>query len=277
MVATETRLDAALREAGELGLMPAAVVEIERVAQDPTSSLKDLETTVALDPMLTARILKFANTAQYGRTRTVTHLKQAVVALGMRAVRDVAIGMAVAARSNDVMREDAEHFIQHAVYTAVISTVMEVSGSQAANDAFVTGLLHNMGTLIMVHLDREKYAKLKAENPAENTARCMMEQVAYGFNHAELAAECLDRWGLPGRVVHAIRHHHDPRPRDKATALLTLADNAANQFLEGDRLGDIIQTAIDSESNRVLGIGKEKLNARFRQVPGFVTAFIPFG
>jgi HD-like signal output (HDOD) protein len=111
------------------------------------------------------------------------------------------------------MREDAEHFIQHAVYTAVISTVMEVSGSQAANDAFVTGLLHNMGTLIMVHLDREKYAKLKAENPAENTARCMMEQVAYGFNHAELAAECLDRWGLPGRVVHAIRHHHVPVTR----------------------------------------------------------------
>lgn len=276
VVATETRLDAALREAGELGIMPAAVTEIDRVAKDPRSSLKNLETAVALDPMLAARILKFANTAHYGRRRTITDLRQAVLTLGMRTVRDVAIGMAVAARANEVMDAKAEQFIQHSVYTAVIGTVMEVSGSQAANDAFVSGLLHNMGGLIMVNLDSDKYARLEAHHPKGNTARCMMEQVAYGFNHADLAAECLDRWGLPGRVVHAIRHHHDPTPRDKATALLALGDQAAQQFLEGDRIGEIIRVAIDSDANRVLGIGKEKLNARFRQVPSLFRAFMPF-
>ncbi len=276
MAATETRLNAALREAGELGIMPAAVSEIDRIAKDPKSSVKDLQASVALDPMLTARILKFANTAHYGRTRTVTDIKQAVLTLGMRTVRDVAIGMAVAARANDVMDDDAERFIQHSIYTAVIGTVMEVAASQAANDAFVSGLLHNMGTLIMINLDAEKYARLTATHPKEDSARCMMEQIAYGFNHADLAAECLDRWGLPGRVVHAIRHHHDPRPGDKATALLVLADDAAKQFLEGEGIRKVIETALESDANQVLRIGKEKLNTRFRKVPALVAAFMPF-
>jgi hypothetical protein len=77
-------------------------------------------------------------------------------------------------------------------------------------------------------------------------------------------------------VVHAIRHHHDRTPRDKGTALLILADDAANQFLEGEGIRKVIETAIESEANRVLRIGKEKLNARFRQVPALAAAFMPF-
>lgn len=276
MVATETRLDAALREAGELGLMPAAVSHIDRVVKNPKSSLNDLQKTVAVDPLLVARILKFANTAHYGRARTITDLRQAVLILGTRTVRDVAIGMSVAARANDVLDKRAEQFIQHSVYTAVISTVMEVSGSQAANDAFVTGLLHNMGALIMVNLDSEAFHKLDATYAKEDTTRCMMEKVAYGFDHCELASECLDRWGLPGRVVHAIRHHHDPRPRDKATALLSMADYSARQFVEGDGKRDILMTALESNANTVLRFSKEKLYARLKTVRAMATAFMPF-
>ena len=77
--------------------------------------------------------------------------------------------------------------------------------------------------------------------------------------------------------MHAIRHHHDPTPRDKATALLALGDTAANQFLEGDGINEIIEATLQSDANRVLRIGKEKLKARFRQVPALFTAFMPFG
>lgn len=275
MVMTETPLDAALREANQLGLMPCSVGEIQRIADDPRSSLKDLEKALALDPMLAARILKFANTAHYGRSRQITALKQAVVILGMRAVRDVAIGMAVAARADDILKEEAAHYLQHSLYTAVVSMVLEISGSQASHDAFVSGLLHNMGNLIMVALDADKHAKIRAAHPREDLSSCMAETIAYGFNHCDLAAECLDRWGLPGRVVHAVRNHHDPSPKDKPTALLCLADVVAIGFIEGAILPDLVTLAHDSAANRVLGLPEAKLNARLRRVREMVGAFGP--
>ena len=277
MVATASRLDEALRQAGELGLMPASVAEIQKVADNPRSSLRQLEKAVALDPLLTARILKFANTAHYGRARQITDLKQAVITLGMRAVRDVAIGMAVAAQASNLLEEEALAFLEHSLHTAVVSMVMEVAGSQAAHDAFVCGLLHDMGQLVMVAIDGEKAKELREKFPEEGSSSCFGETLAFGFNHCQLAAECLDRWGLPGRVVHAVRHHHDPTPPDQPTALLVFSDAVATMFERGDGIRDIVTQAVAHPTNRVLRYSEAKVNARLRQVRDMVNAFRPIG
>lgn len=259
MPALALSLPHTLDRAGDLGSMPVTAQHIREVADNPRSSLRDLEQAVAADPLLAARILKFANAAHYGLVRQVTDLRQAVVVLGMRAVRDVAIGMAIASTAVELLDDEARAFLHHSLTAAVIGQCLQPRGSQAAHDAFISGLLHDIGLLVQIAVHGEPYRKLLRRFDAEGERITAAERMAFGFDHADLGAALLDRWALPGRVVHAVRHHHHRQAADGPTALLLLADELSHDFAAGRRLGDIVRAAVDHPASGVLRLPEARL------------------
>lgn len=264
-----------IKAAGELGALPPSAQEIQRIANDPTASLAELAQAVTMDPLLTAKVLKFANSAHYGLSRQVSDLKQAVAVLGMRTVRDVSIGMAIASQAASVIGDEAIPFLEHAGATAVIGSMLEARGTQRAQDAFVAGLLHDIGILVLMAAHGQKYQTLLFKFPREDERLVFAERLAFGFCHGELGAECLDLWGLPGRVVHAVRHHHDSRPRDPAVALLVMADALAHEVQNGRPVDDLVEMALAMPANEALGMTEVRLRTRLAEVKSAVAAFRP--
>lgn len=197
---------AALDQAESLGVFPPAAVRILAVVDDPRTSLVDLERAVELDPVLTAQVLKIANSAFFGLSRSVGTLRHALFILGFRATRDLALALAVmaASRSGDGRRRRAwQEALQ--VGLAMRLLAWEGAGEDSA-DRFTVGLLHNIGALLLHLLHGPAQERLLAE--AEDA--CAAERFQYGFDHVELGAACLERWNLPEGTCGAVRWQQRP-------------------------------------------------------------------
>lgn len=192
--------------ADELGVFPAVATRVMRIADSPTSSILDLEAAVSSDPTLSGQVLKVANSGFFGLKRQVSSVQDALLILGFDSTRDLAVAVSLASLGRSAKR-GRRALWQHSLRTSVVAQqVAERIPNLRARDVFVVGLMHDLGKLILLELDEERYAPLL---PLSDAELLQGEREAFGFDHAALGAACLERWSLPDRMVHAVRGHHD--------------------------------------------------------------------
>lgn len=213
-------MDASPREDARFGLLdqvrdlpslPQVLVGISRVASDPAADAADLAEVILKDQAITIKVLRIANSAQYALyPQRITTVSRAVVLLGFESVR--AIALAVGAynllSTLERARKVHEHFWRESVATAVACQgLAELVGGRVPEEAFVAGLLHDVGKLVLAAYDPEQATGVYGsglEGPALLTA----ETRAFGVNHAELAGELARRWQLPPGLERALEGHH---------------------------------------------------------------------
>ncbi len=196
------------------------------------SSFRDLEQAVSADPALAGRLLKFANSPYYGLQKKVGGLRHALMILGYRGTRDVALALAMASMGRPERPGRSEQF-EHIIRTASIARQLstKVAGAET-QQVFISSILHDVGLLIMLELDETSMLRIIEEVPESSAARLLAETEAFGFHHAELGALCLRQWGLPDSVCEAVALHHDieldgplEEPQ-KLAAIIRLASDA---------------------------------------------------
>jgi HD-like signal output (HDOD) protein len=208
--------DVALRRlVGRLGALPSApqhLAQLMAATEDPEVSLGDIARIIERDMAMCARCLQLVNSAFFGLPRRVNDVAQAVSYLGTGLIRNLlltheifnAFDPAVIARGFD-----AELLYRHSLLTAKVSARLSTNTVVAA-DAFMAGMLHDVGTLLLAtKLPRELEAVLALAND-EGLSLEAAERATLGVSHAQLGAYLLGLWGLPYPIVEAVAFHHRP-------------------------------------------------------------------
>ena len=227
----EARLETLVRQVRDLPALPDMAVKVMRLTDDARASANDVARVLAADQAMTARVLKLANSAFYGVPRRVSTVTDAVVLLGMRTVRNMTVALGCqpvleralpgyALRPGDLWR--------HSFCCAFAAQCLAKRARyRVAEEAFVGGLLHDIGKVILnTHMQAEFAAVLRYAS--ENDVPFMdAERAVLGFDHAEAGARVLARWNLPPALVDCVRYHHEPLSQptpSPLTGLVHLAD-----------------------------------------------------
>lgn len=200
----------------------------------PNVDAKEVAALVGREPALYARVLRVANSPFYGCRTTIRTLQQAIVLLGLDAVRGIA---AAACLDRQLMRDratttlDLKALVVHSLATAVAAESLARARVPAlASDAFIAGLLHNLGIAVQLHVDGEGVRALVERRRADPTADLRrIESQCIAVGHEECVATVFEAWGFPRALVESARHHHAPAGAAEAhrelAALVSLGAN----------------------------------------------------
>lgn len=213
-----------VKKTAELPTIPAAALAVMRESESATGTARSISQHLSCDQALSARVLRLANSAYYGLPKQVTDLSEAVVLLGMRSVRNLAV---VAATYPWMQKPLSGYALEpkalwsHSFAVAVGSQLIaRRTGACDSDLAFTAGLLHNIGKVAMsVWLDR-KLAAVLGLAQRDRLAFDEVERKLLGFDHAEVGAYLAEMWNLPASLTQPIRYHHNPNALEPANPVV---------------------------------------------------------
>jgi putative nucleotidyltransferase with HDIG domain len=209
----EAQLDSLLTTNQELPSLPAMVLQVQRALGDENRGVSDLGRLIEQDPALTTRLLGMANSAAFTRGARITSVAAAVDRLGLKHVRSVCMAVGVI-RAFQGVGESLDHarYWRHSAAVGLVAELLAKSCSRAAQvdgaDAYVAGLLHDVGLLILDQFFPESFTEIKAAVEAEMTGRWHPERALLRMDHGQLGARFLGRWQLADAVAAAVADHH---------------------------------------------------------------------
>ncbi|MBN2227591.1 MAG: HDOD domain-containing protein [candidate division Zixibacteria bacterium] len=193
----------------QLSSLPQTMVEVLRVARDEKASTRDLAEVLQHDPSMTAKVLRMVNSPYYGMMREIGSVRQAVQTIGMRQVMALALTSSVY-RMTDNWNSclDRVRFWRHSLEVAIAARMIaEKAGYRHSEEAFVAGLLHDLGLLILEHAVPDRFSQVWKQAEREGNLP-ELEIEAWGTNHALIGQYLLERWNLPDTISRAVGRHH---------------------------------------------------------------------
>ena len=213
-----------------LPTIPPVLTGIIALIDDDRAGAKKLVELIERDQALTARLLRLANSAFFGQARKVATIPRAVLLLGFSTVRNLALGVKVwDTLGAGVSRRELEALWVHAVQVAAVARFIARQQRQVnADEAFTTGLLHDVGQLVLALRFKELYwDTVRKATSTEHVAG--LEQLNMGVDHAEVGAWLLEAWNLPALMVEAVRRHHDTEVRPGLAATIAVASRLVHR------------------------------------------------
>ena len=233
-----------LDELPEIRPFPETAGRIVAACNRGDSTAQELCGIIQCDAAITLKLLKIANSSVYGMSGRVTSLQRAVVVLGFRAVRNLAL----AAAAEDVFTSDGgtlgQTLWKHSLACASVATLLAKADRVSAEEAFLAGIVHDAGKLILFDAYGENYLEVAGGLPSEQ--RIAAERERFGTDHQELGLRCADEWGLPMEVADAISNHHDPLDAEDFRGLVDVI-TVANGLAQHWGVGGLDAREIDVE------------------------------
>ena len=226
-----------VRHVHDLPSLPAVVAELMAAQED--IDLTVLAGKITLDQALTAKTLRLANSSFYGMQSQVTNMRQAIAVLGVRSIRMLIATCAVMGSFTPVpgSRFDFPRFWRHAVGTAVAARALAPHLRIDAETAFMAGLLHDIGALVLATRLGEAHEAMLAYRAERDCYQSDAEQALFGFDHAVVGSALAAHWKFPAEIQAAVARHH--APSDDGRQSLPLLIHAANIVAHGlDLAGD---------------------------------------
>jgi len=198
---------------GDVACLPAAAERVLRITDNENADADELCEAVQNDPVLVARILRRLNSSYYALSQKISDLKAAIGLLGLREIRNLALTVFV----SRVFDGNAVHGVYnrenlwaHSVGVAVASRlVARVCGLAGCEEAYIAGLLHDIGLILLDQTLPRHFQKL-IELLNEQTPTHVVELQMLAFDHAMLGGFVARRWNFPDSVADAIAFHHQP-------------------------------------------------------------------
>ena len=200
----------------DLPSLPHILVKLMEACHDETGCLGDIADILTNDPSLCSKVLRMVNSAYYGLGARVEGIDQAVAYLGTAAVKNIAVCSAVY-QAFDSRKGDntfnLKVFWWHSLKCALLSRIFAKEVAYGSPDeAFVAGLLHDIGKLVLWVNFSEKYTELikTSENRPEMLAAF---EARLGATHSQVGAWLLDQWKFQSFVADSALYHHEPLER----------------------------------------------------------------
>jgi HD-like signal output (HDOD) protein len=176
--------------------------------------IQDLAQTVERDPMLSGQILRLANSAVFGRLRPVATVRHAVAMVGIGPMRKFVLASSISnlfSRTKVAANFSIRRFNVHSVATATLLELLsEEVPFESGGDAFLAGLLHDIGKLLIAVSLPRQYDEILALLAVTGSTLIEAERDVIGIDHAELSALAVSRWELSKAIQWAACYHHNP-------------------------------------------------------------------
>jgi diguanylate cyclase (GGDEF)-like protein len=195
----------------QLPSLPTAAMKLLELARDTDTEIGDVAAVIKLDPALTAKILKAANSSYFGFKNEVESVDRAVTMLGTAVVTSVALSFSLieSASSKGPMADHFKSFWMRSLVQAVAGEILgEQAGISSKSEFFLMGLLVDIGQLAMLATIPDEYAAVldaTTEQPRDVTE---IESDMLGFDHLRIGCKLAESWKLPAVLISAIELHH---------------------------------------------------------------------
>jgi diguanylate cyclase (GGDEF)-like protein len=257
-----------------LPLPPAAMARIVQVAADPECSIAQLAAIIRTDPVVSAQVLRSVNSSFYGLRTKVVALERAVNFMGVRALRNLVLCLAVRQFSPRTGAAfSLEQFWECSLRRAVAAKLLAKHAGLAQQEEFFTmGLCQDLGVLVLVGMSEQVAESLQRVSTLPANERLAMERTA-ADGHDEVGARLFGHWEFPEDLIVPVRFHHDPESapqshRSEARILFGAELLADLLGLENKQL--ILREAVNYLEER-LGLDGSILNAIVDEVGETVT------
>ncbi|MEO7241300.1 MAG: HDOD domain-containing protein [Variovorax sp.] len=195
----------------ELPTIPHIVQRLLVVLRDPDSDNREISETLLKDPILSAKVLRLANSALFGGRRSVATVHAAIAIVGMQAVNRLVMACGVSSAFSEVPGVDLASFWRDALRTAKAAQSLAPHCGADPHEAYLCGLLHGTGHLILCQTYPEIASFVFAGfEPVRGAELAAIEVESFGIDHASVTALWIDTIGFPQTVIDAVRQ--SPRP-----------------------------------------------------------------
>ncbi len=255
--------------------LPVVALEVLRVSQDDDATVEDLTGVLGKDPALSAKVLQMANSPLFSRGGgSITSLQRASSLLGFRAVKVIALGFSLASelpmRGEEAGFDLSRYWHRSLVNAVVARSVAQVSGSRQAEEAFLAGLLADIGKLVLAQAAPAAYESVVLATGGWPDAD--LEREALGYDSIDVACALLEHWCVPPVFAVAIRHgaRTGEAPADASreaaelARVLGLSLRAAAVVFDDDKVSAM--AAFSEEAARVFGFEEEDVRALMDKV-----------
>lgn len=198
----------------KLPTLNTVAFEVVNLCADKEIPIPRLVKLISGDQSLTSQILKLANSSYFNYPRTIYSLDRAIIILGFRLLRDIAVSLAIFSiykgfKANRFF--DLAAFWRHALFTGfALKAIAESYDPENKELLYISGLLHDLGKPVLVKQLGDDYRLLVEKSSQEQASLAELESRFLNFDHAELGAALLEKWNLPESIVLTTRYHHNP-------------------------------------------------------------------
>ncbi len=204
-----------ISQLGELPTLPALYEEILSLLRLPDVSSANLGDAIKKDIGMTAKILKFANSGYVGLKRKISGMSDAVSYLGMDYIRSIILTIGAFGRLKhfNINGSSLEEFWDNSLKVAEAAkaiTISQTSSRTMAEEAYVGGLLHVCGKLILCANFPSKYVEVNKMVEEDGRSLLDAEVKIFGAHHGQVGAYILGLWGLAGPIVEAVHWYRNP-------------------------------------------------------------------
>jgi putative nucleotidyltransferase with HDIG domain len=224
-------LETAIMTATDLPTIPVVAIKVMQLIESESATAEALAKIVASDPAVAARVLKISNSSFFGCRRQIQTISNAIVILGFNTLRS----LVVTASLKQVYKPFGltEKMLWEHSFAAGLAAKTIAQESRTANEeeAFLAGLFHDIGKIIMNSLDREKFQEVMEHCYNEGIPFKEAERGVYPYGHEEVGSSVIKKWNFPDNLATAVLQHHtlqfavtDSPALINLTAVTALAD-----------------------------------------------------
>ncbi len=211
--------------------LPAVVATAIKLIGDPDRDIRKLCRVLSDDAALAGRILSVARSAYFGQRRLPSTLQEAIRVVGLELLKQITLAYSMQSLFTG-HTELSERLWNHSLATALAGQILaQRAGSINPDRAFLAGLLHDVGEMILLHGDPKGFERLYQQAQTEKALVIDTEKGTYGFDHTLIGLTLLDCWNLDAELGNAIVNHHEYKTEcdtDSLESLLRMADYLAD-------------------------------------------------
>jgi putative nucleotidyltransferase with HDIG domain len=240
-----------LKKVTTIATLPEVTTQIIKTVEDPKSTAQQLHKIVSHDPALVTRILKVVNSAFYGLPGQIGSVERAIVILGLNGIKNIAVAASLGQLFRGAMLCEgiaANDLWVHCIATAVVARDLARNMKlPIADEAFLAGLIHDIGLLVSLQVYPEKLREVcHAAQQQPGTDFLNLERTVIGLDHQQLGMGLAEQWKFPRACQLVAGYHHNPQAladqSRQLVAIVHVADTLCCQSKHGMNLTAAGQT-----------------------------------
>ncbi len=267
--------DELICKVGDLKALPIVARKALDILDKDNCTIEDLTGIIEKDQAIAARILKMSNSALYGLKQEVTSLQHSMMIMGFKTIKSLVLTSTTRALYGKFGITEKimwDHSVGVGIAAKLVSKGM---GSEIEDVAFVGGLMHDLGKIIMNNETPDVFAKVMMNIYNHNVDSITAEQNAYGFNHTEVGAGVAAKWKFAPVIIDILGKHHlnicnleeiEDALTARSLACVNYANNACKVLGIGYRNSDDNIVLHELPSAVFLGINKNRQDALLEEI-----------
>ncbi len=199
-------------EIQSLPTFPQHIIELQDLCNNPESDINQISNRIAMDPSLSADILKISNTAGFISGKRIESINEAIMVIGLNNVQSiltVAASRTIIEKRYKRYEEIWEHCNKTAFYARNLAA--DTGFVKFGDRTFIAGLLHDIGRIVLLSispkLSKEILNMLHIKNPSSSN---IIEELTIGISHTDIGADIAKKWNFPDYLIESLQYHHTP-------------------------------------------------------------------